>query len=72
MAKKEKQDKRPVTINGHEYDFNTLSEAARNQVTNLRITDQEIEHLKRRLAIAQTARAAYANVLQAELPKQEH
>lgn len=58
-----------VTIDGHPYDMNTLSEEARAQIAGLQATDQEIAHLKTRLAIAQTARTAYAMALKAELEK---
>ena len=57
-----------VTIDGTEYNAADLSENARNQVVNLRVTDAEIEKLKQQLAIFQTARTAYANALQQELP----
>lgn len=67
------QTNNQITINDQQYDLNDLSEDARQQIMNLRITDQEIERVKQRLAIAQTARAYYANALAAELPsKQEH
>lgn len=57
-----------VTIDGNEYNVADLSENARNQLVNLRVTDQEIQRLNQQLAIAQTARTAYANALKAELP----
>ncbi|MCG5526333.1 DUF6447 family protein [Ectothiorhodospira haloalkaliphila] len=60
-----------VTIDGKQYDLQGLSDNAKSQLTNLRVTDQEIERLNQRLAIAQTARAAYARALNAELPKTE-
>jgi hypothetical protein len=60
-----------ITIDGQQYDVSTLSENARSQIANLRITDQEIQRLQQQLAIAQTARAAYARALEAELPKTE-
>jgi len=59
-----------ITIDGAEYILAELSEAARSQVVNLRITDAEIEKLNQQLAIYQTARTAYANALAAELPKE--
>lgn len=68
----EAADNQTVTIDGEEYKVNDLSENARSQVVNLRVTDQEIAQLRQRLAIAQTARTAYANALKAELPKKEH
>lgn len=61
-----------LTIDGVEYNFSDLSDSAKNQLMNIRVTDQEINRLQQQLAIAQTARAAYANALKQELPKQEH
>ena len=60
-----------VTIDGTKYNVADLSENARNQVVNLRVTDTEIEKLKQQLAIYQTARTAYAKALGEELPKKE-
>ncbi|MBT2787216.1 MULTISPECIES: DUF6447 family protein [unclassified Halomonas] len=65
-----KEDPKTVTIDGHEYNLADLSENARNQLVNLRVTDQEIQRLNQQLAIAQTARTAYANALKQELPLQ--
>lgn len=66
------QTTQTVTINGTEYTLDNLSEKARTQLTNLRVADQEINRLQQQLAIAQTARAAYAQALAAELPKDAH
>ncbi|KXS36123.1 DUF6447 family protein [Modicisalibacter tunisiensis] len=57
-----------ISIDGADYNLAELSENARNQVVNLRVTDQEIARLQQQLAIAQTARTAYANALKSELP----
>lgn len=57
-----------LTIDGKEYNIADLSDKAKAQLVNLRITDQEIQRLQQCLAIAQTARAAYANELLKELP----
>ncbi|NYS60359.1 DUF6447 family protein [Vreelandella salicampi] len=59
-----------VTIDGTEYNVADLSDNAKAQVTNLRVTDAEIEKLKQQLAIYQTAGTAYARALSEELPKQ--
>ena len=65
-------DKQPIiTIDGVEYNVNDLSNNAKAQVTNLRVTDAEIEKLKQQLAIYQTARTAYARALSEELPKKQ-
>ncbi|MCL7931572.1 DUF6447 family protein [Halomonas llamarensis] len=70
MAKQETQQKAAtVTIDGTEYHLNDLTDNAKAQLTNLRVTDQEVERLNQQLAIAQTARRAYANALQGELPE---
>lgn len=58
-----------ITIDGKEHQLSNLSENARNQVTNLRVTDAEIERLKAQLAIFQTARMTYAKALKDELEK---
>jgi hypothetical protein len=58
-----------ITIDDTKYTIADLSENARNQIVNLRVVDQEIAHLQQRLAIANTARMAYANALKAELNK---
>ncbi len=61
-----------ITIDGKEYDVQSLSEEARTQIVNLRVTDQEIQRLKQCLAITQTARVSYAKALEAALPKVEN
>ncbi len=65
MAAKEKQG--IITIDGNEYEVAKLSDTAKAQIMNVRSTDQEIERLRRLLAIAQTARLAYARALSEEL-----
>ena len=56
-----------IKIDGVEYALNELTDQARNQLLNLRAADQEIARLQVQMAIAQTARAAYAQALAAEL-----
>ena len=58
-----------VTINDKEYIFDDLSDAAKAQLISLQRTDQEIVRLQQQLAIAQTARNAYAQALNSELPQ---
>lgn len=64
MAEKKAQN---VVIDGKKYALDSLSDQARAQLNNLRITEGEIDRLNAQLAIAQTARSAYASVLQDEL-----
>ena len=56
-----------VTVDGTEYDFDALPEGARNQITNLRATEQEIARIQAVLAMLQTARTTYSQVLKNEL-----
>ncbi len=58
----------PITIDGKDYDADALSAAARTQLMSLQVTDQKIAELQAQMAIYQTARAAYASALLAELP----
>jgi len=74
MAKKQAQpqtqdEPQTLTIDGTDYNLADLSGEAKSQVTNLRVTDQEIARLQQQLAIYQTARTAYAQALKAELPE---
>lgn len=59
-----------LTIDGKEYDTEQLSDAAKAQVTNVQIVDQSIAQAQQEVAILQTARNAYVQALQAELPKE--
>ena len=65
------EESNTITIDGKEYDLAALSNEARAQLLNLRVTDQEIARLKQLMAIAQTARAAYSRALQGELEKRQ-
>lgn len=56
-----------ITIDNKEYDTDKLSDEAKNQLVNVQLADQEIQRLQVRLAIAQTARNAYAQALNAAL-----
>ena len=64
-------DVKTITIDDKEYVLDDLSEASRAQLTSLQITDQEISRLQRQQNIAQTARNAYAQALNAELPEED-
>ena len=62
-------DAQTITINEKENVFDDLSDAAKAQLVSLQVTDQEISRLQKQQNIAQTARNAYAQALNAELPK---
>jgi hypothetical protein len=52
-----------IKINNTEYDTETLPDAAKQQLEMLALTDAEIRRLQAQLAIAQTAKNAYARAL---------
>lgn len=58
-----------ITIDDKNYEFDSLPEEAKAQINMLLATDQKLAELQRDLAIAQTARAAYARALTEALPK---
>lgn len=58
-----------IKIDGKDYDYDSLSDEAKQQLNNLRVADQKIQALQQELAMIQTARAAYANTLAKKLPE---
>lgn len=53
-----------VKIDNKDYDLDKMSTEAKEQLASLQYTDQEINRLKAQLALAQTARNAYAKALE--------
>lgn len=60
-----------ITIDDKEYDLDKLSEATKAQLTSMRLADAEIQRLNIQLAIAQTARNAYALAVRKDLESVE-
>jgi len=52
-----------IRIDEVQYELDLLTEEAKAQLLSVQHTDQKIAELQRDLAIAQTARASYANAL---------
>ena len=63
------EKKKTITIDNKQYDYDSLSDIAKGQISNLQVTDAEISMLQTRLNITQTARSVYINALKAELEK---
>ena len=57
-----------ITIDNQPYDLASLSAEAKAELQMLQATEQEIARLNVQLAIAQTARNAYASALKQKLP----
>jgi hypothetical protein len=60
-----------ITIDDKEYDIDKLSDATKAQLTSMRLADAEIQRLNIQLAIAQTARNAYALAVRKDLEEVE-
>jgi cell division protein ZapA (FtsZ GTPase activity inhibitor) len=52
-----------ITIDDKEYDTETLSDEAKNQLQSINFVDQELARLNAQAAVLQTARIAYAKAL---------
>ena len=59
-----------ITIDGITYHLDELTDAAKQQLGNLRAVDAELSDLQRKRAIASVARTAYVNALAGEMPKE--
>ena len=58
-----------VSIDGVDYAMGSLSENAKAQLISLQAVDRRIAAAQEELAILQTARIAYSNVVKQELAK---
>lgn len=58
-----------VTIDGTSYNVSEFSDAAKKQIVNVKLVDQELAHLQRQRGIATVARSAYVQAVAAALPK---
>jgi len=56
-----------VTIDGVDYDTDTMSQDSRQKLEMLMMTEQKIRQLQAEVAMMQTARQAYAGALKASL-----
>ena len=56
-----------ITIDGIEYNTDTLSDSAKAQVVSLQFVQQELARLEAQIAVYRTAEAGYAKALKEEL-----
>lgn len=57
-----------IKIDEKDYELESLSEAAKEQLLSLQFVDAELQRLNAQAAVYQTARVAYANALKDALP----
>lgn len=60
-----------ITIDGKEYDLDTMSVECKGQLDSLRYVDLELNRLKARAAALETARIAYGRALKRSLEEGE-
>ena len=58
-----------IQINNVEYKLGDLSDNAQGQIRGLQMAENEIKRLNAQIALAQTARNAYMQALQDDLPE---
>lgn len=60
-----------IKINNKDYEIDSLSDAAKGQLSNIRMVEFEMQRLRRKLAIARTAHSAYIKALTFNLEEME-
>lgn len=63
------EQKTMVTVDGKEYDPDTMSDNAKRLISNIQYTDAELARLRLANAAMQTARQSYVGALKRELEK---
>jgi hypothetical protein len=58
-----------ITVDGTEYNTEDLTDNAKAQLASLQFLEVQMQKLKNEISVYQTARAAYAAALKAELEK---
>ena len=61
------ENKPTVTVDGKEYDAESLSDNAKNIIANVQFADQELNRVRMQSNALQTARQAYVTALKKEL-----
>lgn len=56
-----------IKIDDKEYDFDSLSQSAKEHLQSLKFVDVELQRLQAQAAVLQTARAAYSKALNESL-----
>ena len=60
-----------VTINGEEYDYDSLGDESKQQVANLQFVQVELKRLESQIAALRTAAAAYSQALGQSMAKKD-
>ena len=68
---KKKAEVAMIKINDVDYKLDDLSDDAKAQLQGIQVAEAEVKRLNVQIALAQTARNAYMQALQAALPAQD-
>ena len=68
---KKKAEVPMIKINDVDYKLDDLSDDAKAQLQGIQVAEAEVKRLNIQIALAQTARNAYMQALQAALPAQD-
>tara|TARA_B100000214_G_C23820240_1_gene559289 strand:- start:96 stop:287 length:192 start_codon:yes stop_codon:yes gene_type:complete len=56
-----------VTIDGNDYEYDSLSEKAKENLVSLQFVQNEIKRVEAQIAVFKTAESAYSRVLKSEI-----
>lgn len=68
-AKMDQESKGLITVDGVEYKFSDMTDAAKAQLSNIQFVDHQVRQLQNEWAISDTARLGYQAALKGELLK---
>jgi len=68
---KKKAEAATIKIDDVDYKLDDLSDDAKGQLQGIQVAEAEVKRLNIQVALAQTARNAYMQALQAALPAQD-
>ena len=68
-AKMDQESKGLITVDGVEYKFSDMTDAAKAQLSNIQFVDQQIRQLQNEWAVSDTARLGYQAALKGEFLK---
>lgn len=68
-AKMDQESKGLITVDGVEYKFSDMTDAAKAQLSNIQFVDLQVRQLQNEISVYKTARNSYVAALKAELAK---
>ena len=68
-AKLDRESTGLITVDGVEYKFSDMTDAAKAQLSNIQFVDLQVRQLQNEISVYKTARNSYVAALKAELAK---